>query len=131
MSFPAQGYVPNVLDTTIPLETVPTPQTIVAELLNVSVPIQTKFFTPDVTAQGIDPGQAVSFFITVAITGSPAKLQITLDGTNWLDINQGNTLSSGALFLFVIPVAESDLFNLRASKAITVNIARIGQFVKA
>ena len=132
MSFP-QGHnvKPLEIDTEFPLQTVPAPQTVIAEILNEARLVQEPFFASDIAPQNLLVGEAVSFFITVAITGSATKLQVTLDGqVNWLDINQGNTLQSGALFLFIIPVAESDLFNIRASKAVTVNIARIGQFVE-
>ena len=129
MSSPAQGY--NIpLETTTALETIPKPQEIIAEITNEARAVNEPFFASDISPIGIDPNQAVSFFLTIAIS-TTSKLEVTLDGqVTWLALNQGSTLQSDSLFLFVVPVKESDLFNIRASKATTVHLGRVGQFVQ-
>lgn len=64
---------------------------------------------------------------TVTVVGavnSQAHFTLTLDGTNYLDLNDAVDQTPNALYVATIPVAQGDLVNLSVSAATGV-IARL------
>jgi len=84
-----------------------------------------KIFTNDITVK-LDPNHQVPMSVYFC-ADSNGKLDYTIDGTNFIHLNDNNTLKGDTAYVFAIFVGNGDILNLKFSVDATLRFARIGQ----
>lgn len=83
-----------------------------------------KWFTSDIVDSSLPPGLTRKQKIHFAIN-TPSIVQYTLDGTNWVNFNNGNPIDAHNGFMFPYFARSTDTINIRAKEAVTVIFARV------
>lgn len=82
----------------------------------------------DLSPSGTSAGDGVIFRIEWA-ADQVGVLSMTLDGTNFVEFNNGANLRANSIHLFDVLVADGDLFNLRFNKNANIIFLRVIQVV--
>jgi len=64
--------------------------------------------------------QFARFLKLIIFTETATVLNITLDGTNFFALNDGNTLTANTAYEFNVPVNDADVFNIQAGTTSTI-----------
>jgi len=82
----------------------------------------------DLSPSGTSAGDAVIFRIEWA-SDVVGVLSATLDGTNFVEFNNGSNLRADSLHLFDMVVEDGDLWNLQFNKNTTIRFLRVIQVI--
>jgi len=82
------------------------------------------WFTLNITDPQIPLGLTRKQFIHFAIN-TTSVVQYTLDGTNWVNFNNGNPIDANNGWSFEFFARNGDTVNIRATEAVTVIFARV------
>lgn len=83
-----------------------------------------KWFSVDIADPTIPTGLSRKQRIHFAVN-TTSIIQYTLDGTNWVNFNNGNPIDANNGFMFSYFARKGDTINIRAREALTVIFARI------
>ena len=103
-------------------------ESILAERLNFAYLKTNKVFASDTSITNLNPNQQVpvSIYFSADAVGI---LSYTIDGTNFVALNNGGNLNANVAYVFTVFLGNGDTFNLKFSEDATLNWARIGQQV--
>lgn len=76
--------------------------------------------TDPMIPMGLMREQTIHFAINTA-----SVVQYTLDGTNWVNFNNGNPIDANNGFIFSYFARNGDTVNIRATETLTVIFARV------
>lgn len=103
-----------------------TVEEIMAERLNFAYLAVDKIFASDLTPTGLIAGEQVPLSVYFA-SDTGGILSYTIDGTNFIALNNNVALKADTSYVFAVFVGESDTFNLKYSVDSTLTLARVGQ----
>lgn len=76
-----------------------------------------EWFSTDISV-GVQTNKALSFFVQVSVSVTPAVVEVTLDsGTTWSELNLGVAIPTGKLHTFEVFAKQGDLVNFRATNS--------------
>jgi len=99
---------------------------ILASRLNFTYLSIDKIFATDIVLTNLKINQQVPVSVYFC-ADSNGKLDYTIDGTNFIHLNDNNTLKADTAYVFAIFVGTGDILNLKFSADATLRFARIGQ----
>lgn len=103
-------------------------ESILAERLNFAYLSANKVFASDISITNLSASQQVPISIYFS-ADTVGILSYTIDGTNFVALNNGGSLNANVAYVFTVFLSNSDTFNLKFSEDALLNWARIGQQV--
>lgn len=92
--------------------------------------LNTDLFTADLKspAPNLTNVERGGFFKVLVSLAAGAKVNVTLDGTNYTALNSGTALTADVLYEFNIPTRGSDVLNIQLDTSVTVDILNVFYF---
>ncbi len=103
-----------------------TVEEILGERLNFAYTGNDKVFASDITPKGLIDGEQVPLSVYFA-SDVAGILSYTIDGTNFIALNNNVALQPNTSYVFAVFVANADTFNLKYTVTSTLVLARVGQ----
>ena len=121
---PPQGYTVNESLVT----TVRKLETVIAERFG-SIGANAEAFSPALSPTTTVPGLQTIFSILVCFDKS-TRISVTFnDGADWCLLNNDDDIVEDNLYLFLFPVKDGDLFNIRFKDSGDIIMLRVGETI--